>query len=83
MSLYSKVFNVLVVEQRVASAKQLAARFRTTTSSIQARVSEIRTAGYPVYSNRKIDSQGRSATFLRAGSPTRAMVAAGIAALRV
>lgn len=83
MSLYSKVFNVLVTEQRVASAKQLAARFGTTTSSIQARVSEIRSAGYPVYSNRKTDSQGRSATFLRAGSPTRAMVAAGIAALRV
>lgn len=82
MSLYSKVFNVLVTEQRVATAKQLAARFRTTPGTIQARVSEIRSAGYPVYANRKTDSQGRSATFLRAGTPTRAMVAAGIAALR-
>jgi cell division septation protein DedD len=82
MSLYSKVFDVLVNEQRAVTAKQLGAWFKTTPASINARVSEIRSAGYPVYANRKTDSQGRTATYLRVGTPTRAMVAAGIAALR-
>ena len=82
MSLYNKVFNVLVTEGRTATAKQLAAYFNTSVSTVAARVSEIRSAGYAVYANKKVDSQGRSATFYRVGTPTRAMVAAGIAAQR-
>ena len=42
MSLYNKVFNVLVTEGRTATAKQLAAYFNTTASTVAARVSEIR-----------------------------------------
>ncbi len=82
MSLYNKVFNVLVTEGRTATAKQLAAYFNTSAATVAARVSDIRSAGYAVYANKKVDSQGRSATFYRVGTPTRAMVAAGIAAQR-
>lgn len=82
MSLYSKVYNVLVTEGRQASAKQMANWFNTTPATVAARVSEVRQAGFAVYANRKIDSQGRAATFYRVGSPTRAVIAAGIAALR-
>ena len=82
MSLYNQVFNVLVTEGRTATAKQLASWFNSTAGTVAARVSEIRSAGYAVYANKKVDSQGRSATFYRVGSPTKAMVAAGIAAQR-
>lgn len=82
MSLYSKVFNTLVTEGRQATAKQLASWFGSSAATVAARVSDIRSAGYAVYANKKVDSQGRSATFYRVGTPTRAMVAAGIAAQR-
>ena len=43
MSVFDKVFNLLVVEGREASAKQMASWFGTTTGTISARVSELRT----------------------------------------
>jgi len=82
MSLYNKVFNVLVTEGRTATAKQLAAYFNTSAATVAARVSDIRSAGYAVYANKKTDSKGRTSTFYRVGAPTRAVVAAGIAAQR-
>jgi predicted ArsR family transcriptional regulator len=82
MSLYSKVYNVLVTEGRQASAKQMANWFNTTPATVAARVSEVRQSGFAVYANKKFDSQGRTATYYRVGNPTRAVVAAGIAALR-
>ena len=82
MSLYQNIFNVLVTEGRTATAKQLAAWFGTSAASVAARVSEIRSAGYAVYANPKTDTKGRTSTFYRVGSPTKAVVAAGIAAQR-
>lgn len=82
MSLYSKVFNTLVTEGRQATAKQMGAWFGASASTVAARVSDLRSAGYAVYANKKTDSKGRTSTFYRVGTPTRAMVAAGIAALR-
>ena len=43
MSIFEKVFTVLVVEGRQASAKQMASWFGTTPNTIAARVSELRT----------------------------------------
>tara|TARA_R110000764_G_scaffold34723_2_gene77402 strand:+ start:132 stop:398 length:267 start_codon:yes stop_codon:yes gene_type:complete len=82
MSLYSKVFNVLVTEGRSATAKQLAAYFGASAATVAARVSDLRSAGYAVYANQKTDSNGRTSTFYRVGTPTKAVVAAGIAAQR-
>lgn len=82
MSLYSNVFNVLVTEGRTATAKQLASWFGSSAATVSARVSDIRSAGYAVYANKKTDSKGRTSTFYRVGTPTKAVVAAGIAALR-
>jgi transcription initiation factor IIE alpha subunit len=82
MSLYSKVFSVLVTEGREATAKQLANWFNSTPAVVAARVSEVRSAGFAVYNNTKTDSKGRTASFYRVGKPTRAMVAAGQRALR-
>jgi predicted ArsR family transcriptional regulator len=82
MSLYSKVFSVLVTEGRQATAKQMGAWFGASASTVAARVSDIRSAGYAVYNNTKTDSKGRTASFYRVGNPTSAMVAAGQRALR-
>lgn len=82
MSIANRVFNTLVTEGREATGKQMAARFGTTVNTIAARVSELRNQGYAIYANRKTDSQGRTATFYRLGTPTRAVVAAGYRALQ-
>lgn len=82
MSIFDKVFNLLVVEGREATAKQMAAWFNTTPSTIAARVSELRTQeGFAIYANKRTDSKGRTATFYRVGTPRRAVVAAGYRAL--
>ena len=82
MSLYSKVFNTLVTEGRQATAKQMGAWYGASASTVAARVSDLRSAGYAVYANKKTDTKGRTSTFYRVGAPTKAVVAAGIAALR-
>jgi predicted ArsR family transcriptional regulator len=82
MSLYSKVFNTLVTEGRQATAKQMGAWFGASATTVAARVSDLRSAGYAVYANKKTDTKGRTSTFYRVGTPTKAVVAAGIAALR-
>ena len=82
MSLYSKVFNTQVNEGRQATAKQMGAWFGASASTVAARVSDLRSAGYAVYANKRTDSKGRTSTFYRVGTPTKAIVAAGIAALR-
>ena len=82
MSLYSKVFNTLVTEGRQATAKQMGAWYGASSATVAARVSELRSAGYAVYANKKTDTKGRTSTFYRVGTPTKAVVAAGIAALR-
>lgn len=82
MSLFEKVFNTLVIEGNERTAAQMANFYGTTTDSIRARISEIRmNKGYAVYANKRTDSNGRTKTFYRVGTPTRAVVAAGYKAL--
>ena len=82
MSLFDKVFNTLVIEGNERTAKQMAAFYNSTPASIKARISEIRLQkGIAVYANKHTDSQGRTVTKYRAGTPTRAVVAAGYKAL--
>lgn len=61
------------------TAKQIAARFSVANPT--ATISDLRYAGFPIYGNRRVDTKGRVSTKYRLGTPTRRMVAAGIAAL--
>ena len=82
MSIFEKVYNTLVVEGNERTAAQMANFFNTTKGSIQARISELRTQkGFAVYANQRTDTAGRTKTFYRVGSPSRAVVAAGYKAL--
>jgi predicted ArsR family transcriptional regulator len=82
MSIFEKVFNSLVVEGNERTAAQMANFYNTTPASIKARISELRhNAGFAVYANKRTDTAGRTKTFYRVGSPTKAVVAAGYASL--
>ncbi len=79
-SLKSKILSSLK-EGNEVSAKQFAARFKTSVTTVGARVSELRREGYAIYNNRHTDSQGRTTMKYRIGTPSRKVVAAGYAAL--
>ena len=80
VSLKTKILSSLK-EGNEVSAKQFAARNKTTVATIGARVSELRRDGFAIYSNKHTDSQGRTVNKYRLGTPSRAVVAAGYAAL--
>ena len=82
MSIFDKVYNTLVVEGNERTAAQMANFYGTSAATIRARVSDLRSNGFAVYANSKTDSKGRTKTFYRVGTPTRAVVAAGYKALR-
>ncbi len=79
-SLKSKILSSLK-EGNEVSAKQFAARFKTSATTVGARVSELRRDGYAIYNNKHTDSQGRVTMKYRIGAPSRKVVAAGYAAL--
>ena len=82
MSLFGKVVNTLAVEGNERTAKQMANFYGTSEDSIRARISEMRTKlGFAVYAIKRTDTAGRTKTFYRVGTPTRAVVAAGYKAL--
>jgi hypothetical protein len=47
-----------------------------------ATINELRNEGHAIYLNSRINSHGEKVSFYRLGTPTKRMVAAGIAALR-
>lgn len=81
MSMKQAIYNQLVVQGKQKTAAQLAAQYKTTSSTITARINELRQEGFAIYANRKVDAQGREKTFYRHGAPSRAVVAAGYRAL--
>jgi len=82
MSIFDKVYNTLVTEGNERTAAQMANFFNTTPATIRARISDLRTNGVAVYANTRTDTAGRTKTFYRVGTPTKAVVAAGYKALR-
>ncbi len=80
VSLKSKILAALQSGKAV-SGKQFAARYNTSVTTVGARISELRREGFAIYMNKKTDSQGRSASFYRIGTPKRSVVAAGYKAL--
>ncbi len=61
------------------TAAQIKARFGIANPT--ATVSDLRFNGFAVYANRRTDSNGRTTTKYRLGTPSRAVVAAGYKAL--
>ena len=69
----------LRAHDRGLTAAQITARYGVT--NVSATASDLRMEGFAIYANPTIDSKGRSKTFYRLGTPSRAVVAAGYAAL--
>lgn len=74
MSMQTKIVNTLSGGKQF-TASQLATLFKTTEATVAARVSELRSQGYSIYSNKA--KNGRTA--YRLGTPSRRMVAAAFA----
>lgn len=74
MSIRSSVLKTLK-SGRQFTAGQLAGLFGTTEGTIAARVHELRSMGYPIYSN--LAKNGKTA--YRLGTPSRRMIAAAFA----
>ena len=74
-TLQSKVLKTLKSGKQF-TAGQMAGIFRSTDTSVSARISELRSQGYSIYSN--VAKNGKTA--YRLGTPSRAMVAAAFAA---
>lgn len=73
-SIQTKVLNVLK-SGRQFTPKQIAGLFGTTEETVTARVAELRSKGYAIYSN--TTKNGKTA--YRLGTPSRRMVAAAYA----
>ena len=58
------------------------ARSMFGVTNIAARINELREEGYPIYTNTRKLSDGRTISFYRLGQPTRRMIAEGIKSLR-
>ena len=63
------------------TAKQISARYGV--KNVRAVISQLRTEGYAIFLNKRVSSfDGETYSKYRLGTPTRAIVAAGDAALR-
>lgn len=63
------------------TAKQISARFGVANP--RATIHTLRMEGFPIYLNKRVDTKGRAKMKYRLGTPTRRVIAAGIAALGV
>jgi len=73
------LLNGLRAHDRGLTAAQITARYGVT--NVSATASDLRMEGFAIYANPQTDSKGRTKTFYRLGTPSRAVVAAGYAAL--
>ena len=73
------VLAALKENYRGLTAAQMSARF--SVANPRATVSDLRFDGYAIYANKHTDTKGRTKTFYRLGTPSRAIVAAGYRAM--
>jgi predicted ArsR family transcriptional regulator len=78
MSKKARVLEALQTGEQF-TAKQIAARFNVKNPREVVR--SLRADGFAIYANERTNSKGQTKSFYRLGTPTRAMVAAGYAAL--
>lgn len=81
-SVKQKMLNFLSKDGKYNTFTVAQARARWGISNVTARVNELRDEGHAIYTNRKTLTDGRKITFYRLGTPTKQVIAAGIAALR-
>ncbi|NBW23482.1 MAG: hypothetical protein EBR82_87630 [Caulobacteraceae bacterium] len=82
MSAKEKVLNYLskIDGYNTLTAKKMQTLFGVKNPS--ATINELRNEGHAIYLNSRKTSSGEKVSFYRLGTPTKRMVAAGIAALR-
>ena len=78
MTQTATVLNALMQGEEL-TAKQIAARY--SVGNPHEVIRQLREQGYPVYLNKRTNSKGNTTNKYRLGNPTRAIIAAGIAAL--
>ena len=82
MSVKEKILAFLSKKDGYNTLTVAQARARFGISNVAARIDELRKDGYAIYTNSKTLADGRKVTFYRLGTPTKRVIAAGIAALR-
>jgi hypothetical protein len=82
MSAKQKILNYLSKNSTYNTLTTAQARARFGITNVSARVNELREEGYAIYTNTKTLEDGRKISFYRMGTPSKKVVAAGIAALR-
>jgi hypothetical protein len=82
MSTKSKVLSYLSKEgsYNTLTANKMQSVFGVANPS--ATINELRNEGHAIYLNTRINASGNKVAFYRLGTPTKRMVAAGIAAIR-
>lgn len=82
MSVKSKVLSFLSKDStyNTLTAQKMQSVYGVANPS--ALINELRNEGHAIYLNTRINSNGEKVSFYRLGTPTKRMVAAGIAALR-
>lgn len=79
MTQKQKLLNAFIRGQELSS-KQIAAQFKIGSPTKV--VSSLRLDdGFPIYSNRHVDTKGRVVNKYRLGTPTRSVIAAGYRAM--
>lgn len=73
------VLTALQNTDRGLTAAQIQARF--DVANVRATVSDLRMDGFAIYANSHTDTKGRTKTFYRLSTPSRAVVAAGYKAI--
>ena len=74
-----RVLEALQNTNRGLTAAQIEARFGL--GNARSTVSALRMKGFAIYANQHTDTKGRTKTFYRLGTPSRAVVAAGYRAI--
>jgi hypothetical protein len=82
MSVKSKVLAYLSKEDgyNTLTAQKMQSTFGVANPS--ATINELRNEGHAIYLNSRYNTNGEKVSFYRLGTPTKRMVAAGIAAIR-
>lgn len=78
-SVSNRVLSALQSGERL-TAKQISARYGVANPHNV--VYNLRNQGYAIYANERTNSKGEVKSFYRLGTPTRAVVAAGMKAMR-
>ena len=81
MSAKQKILNYLSKETGYNTLTSAQARARFGIVNVGARIEELRSEGYCIYTNKKTLADGRRITYYKLGKPTKAMIAAAHAAL--